>query len=301
MEWIFKIAEQLSPIVDSWWSKFVALVNSNFMAALAGALAGAIVADRIATRKARGTKLLDELRSTNSAIALSGLISNQALVMKGQHVLDLHRDFALEEVRFEEARQRQQAGEALGPEVFVLQANLVELPELYVPIDTLATLVPHKVSAGARAIGLLMAVQNALRDLNLAIQRRNQLCGQFRAIPPEARVALYLGLPMADGRDETYPQTISHIYDTNNNLAFFAARLADDLQQYGKKLAHRYANEFHTVAPHVNEMNFDTPRGRELMHPEAAYSDFLSMFQQVEVKKSDGLIRRLRNRIAVHF
>jgi len=40
MEWIFKIAEQLSPIIAHWWDKFVDLVNSNFMAALAGALAG---------------------------------------------------------------------------------------------------------------------------------------------------------------------------------------------------------------------------------------------------------------------
>lgn len=76
----------------------------EFYGGTRGRLGRAIVADRIATRKARGTKILDDLRATNSAIALSGLISNEALVMKGQQVLDLHRGFALEEVRFEESR-----------------------------------------------------------------------------------------------------------------------------------------------------------------------------------------------------
>ncbi|HVZ03156.1 hypothetical protein [Hyphomicrobium sp.] len=298
MEWLFKVAEQLSPIIAFWWDKLVSLLNSNFMAALAGAFAGAVVADRIATRKSKGAEISDALRNTNSAIALSGLISNQALVMKGQHVLDLHKDFALEEVRFEETMRRLQAGEALGPEERVIKTNLAELPELYVPIDELTALVFGKVKAGARAIGLLIAVQNALRDLNLSIQRRNQLCSKFRMTPPEDRVALYLGLPVEGGRDETYPQTISHIYQTTNDLAFFAMQLASELQEHGKKLAKRYAQTFHAQAPHVNEMKFDTPRARALMPPEAAYSDYLSMFHRVEAIQADRLFKRLHNRIS---
>jgi len=301
MELISKAFDLLIPTMALGWDKLVALLNSNFMAALAGAGLGAYAADRIATRRERSKKISTALESTNSAIALSGLISNQALIMKGQHILDLHRNFVLEEVRYNEIKRRHDAGEVIGPGERVIVTNLVQLPELHVPIDALTALVFDKVSAGARHIGLLLAVQNAIRDLNLFIQRRNQLCAQFREISPEIRAPLYLGLPIPQGRDETYPHCIFNIYQSTNDLAFFAAHLATDLQQHGKRLSERYAKAFRTSPPHVNEMKFDTPRAKELMPPEVAYSDYLSMFKQVEAKKPDGLLRRIKNQISGIF
>lgn len=297
MDWLIEVVERIVPLAEYAWSKFVALANSNFMAALAGAWFGAWAAGRIAVRTEKGRKISTGLESTNAAIALAGLISNQALVMKRQHVIDLHRDFALEEVRFEEIRQRHNAGEALEPNAFVLNAYLVELPQLHMPIDALSTLIFDKTGVGARGIGLTLAVQNAFRDLNLAIERRNALCRQFPEAQPEDRVALYLGLPVEGGRNEMYPQTITHIYQTTNDLAFFAAQLASALQQHGKRLAERYAIAFRTSMPHVNEMKFDTPAARELMPPEVAYSEYLSMFQQVEPKKLMSVRQRLISRI----
>jgi hypothetical protein len=295
MEWIFKATEQITPLAEYGWDRLVALANSNFMAALAGALAGAIAADRIATRKAKGTKIEDAMRNTNAAISLAALIANEALKMKGQHALDLHRDYVLEEIRMADTERRHQAGEVLRPEDFVLRANLVDLPELYVPIDALTTTVFEKLKVGVRPTWLLVAVQTALRDLNLSIKRRNELCSQFRSIPREAQAALYLGLPTAAGRDETYPQTIFHIYQITNNLAFFAAQLASDLHKHGEKVSDQFAKFFRTAPPVVNEL-VDTPRSRELMPPAAAYTEFLSMFHDVGPPKPVGLWKRLLGR-----
>lgn len=272
------------------------LLSSNFFVALAGALAGAfagaIAADRIATKKEKRVKLDNAVRDTNLAITLSGMIGNTALTMKAQHVLALHEDFVHEDIRFEEVNRRHRAGEIVGPREFVLEADLAELPELPAPVEALAGLVFEKLRLDGRALGVMLALQHAVNDLNLTIRRRNLLCNEFRDITEAERVVKYLGLPVQGGRDETYPQTVFHIYQLTNNVAFFAAKLAADLQLHGARVGERYAKAFRTVAPHINAINFDTPRARELMPPEVAYTDFLSMFQVVERPKPVGRFKR---------
>lgn len=282
------MSEHVVHMLSAVWDWLQWLLNSNFIAALAGALAGAISANRITLRKERKTDISNLLRDTNSAITLAGMIANRALSLKGQHVLELHRDFALEEVRFHEAMSRMRQAPPNEQQRFVLKAELYELPEMHMPVGTLATLVFDKIRIDGRPLGLMLAIENALQSLNLSIARRNRLCDDFRTIPDEDRVPKYLGLPHRGNTDQTYPHSVFHIYESTNDLAFFSAKLSADLMAHGKKLAKSYAALFGGKPPHVNQAKFDTPRALELMPPEANYSDFLSMFQvKSEEKKAE--------------
>jgi hypothetical protein len=268
------------------------LLNSNFLAALAGAFAGAVAADRIATRKTKQNELSNAVRDTNSAITLAGMIANTALALKGQHVLETHEDFVHEEVRFHEVQRRDQAGLPVAEGEFVLKADLAELPELLVPIDGLSGLVFKDLKLDGRPVGLMLALQNAVNDLNLTVRKRNQLCDQFRAVPNAARLPLYLGLPMPGGRDETFPHSVFHIYQLTNNVAFFAAKLCSDLTEHGERVGKRYAKAFRSRPAYINRVSFDTPAARRLMPPEASYTSFLSMFRQVERKPPPAAWKR---------
>src|SRR4029079_15115636 len=103
----------------------------------------------------------------------------------------------------------------------------------------------------------------------------------------EDRAALYLGFRNGHVQDQRYQHFIGHIYSKTNDLAFFAAKVCADLQDHGKKLSALSTKECRKEPPYINEMKFDTPRAKELMPPETAYSDYLSMYQQVEPKKQD--------------
>ncbi len=270
--------KQAVDILSEIWNWVAWLSNSNFVAALAGALAGAVAANRIAIRKERKAQLGDRLRDTNSAITLSGLIANEALVLKRQYVLDLHRDFTSDLATFNDARERHERNAADAPERVEFIFGLSELPTLPSPTETLFNLVFDKVRIDGRPLGLMLAIKQAHQSLNLSIETRNQLCREFHPLSRDQRIARYFGAPFRDGTDEKYPDTVFNIYQSTNELAFFSATLCADLQKHGKKLAKAYEKEIGKPVPQVNEARFDTPRALELMPPEAAYSDFLSMF-----------------------
>jgi len=271
--------KQAVEIISQIWDWLAWLINSNFVAALAGAFAGAYAANRIAIKKERHTDLKNRIRDTNSAITVAALVSNKALALKGQYVLDLHKDFTHDLATFNEARDRHERNDPDAPERIDFVFGLSELPTLHSPTETLFTLVFDKVRIDGRPLGLMLAIQEAHESLNLSINTRNQLCREFRPLTEQERIARYFGAPSRDGIDEKYPDSVFNIYQSANDLAFFSATLCADLQKHGKELVKAYEKEIGKPAPQINEAKFDTPRALDLMPPEAAYSDFLNMFQ----------------------
>lgn len=79
----------VDPIIQALtWENLRDFLNSNFTAALAGALAGALTAQHIADRGKKREETLLELRSTNAAIMVAFIFCNAGIALKKQLVKD---------------------------------------------------------------------------------------------------------------------------------------------------------------------------------------------------------------------
>ena len=99
------------------WQNISAILNSNFTAALAGAFAGAMAAQRIGDRSKQRDILLREIRSTNAAIVVSLTICNAGLALKKQFIKDIHETYTTKKKELEEFQKQRMAGLIESPRV----------------------------------------------------------------------------------------------------------------------------------------------------------------------------------------
>lgn len=261
-----------------------AFLNSAFISAFLSALAGAGLgvwgAQRLAERSARRRELLDALRQANALVVLAATISNQALSVKKQHVAPLSKTYFEEKDAAETTNEILLRGET--PQgVTQFKAEMVHITPLTVPVEALKSLTYSAQLMPGRALALVAMVEQSLTELAHAIRMRSEQIELLkgRQMPMELFVQNYFGLKRRDGNiDSLYHDSMVAITQYTDDVAFFGAELADEIQAHAvrvrKKLV-KLTNE----APKVSTVDFSGPRGSGLMPPRENYESWLSGFK----------------------
>ena len=183
------------------WQNVAGFLNSNFTAALAGALGGALAAQRIGDRAKQRDALLREIRSTNAAIMVTFTICNAGLALK-KIVRDIYETYTAAKEALKEFQQQRAAGQQYPKLPFKFLADFRTLQMPVVPIDVLRTQVYESISATGRPLALVAALIGAAASLADTIQKRNALIERFRELGPAGADQLpdfYFGLPYGPG------------------------------------------------------------------------------------------------------
>ena len=147
------------------WHNIAGFLNSNFTAALAGALGGALAAQRIGDRAKQREALLQEIRSTNAAIMVTFTICNAGLALKKQFVKEIYETYTAKKEGLKEFQRRRAASQQHPNSPFEFQADFRTLQMPVVPTDVLRTQVYESISASGRPLALVAALVGAIASL----------------------------------------------------------------------------------------------------------------------------------------
>lgn len=271
------------------WCFLSAALNSNFSIALvgsaAGALGGAVAAQRVIERNKRREIFLIELRNTNAAIMVSFSICNMMLSLKKQHALPLYEQFKHDQAALKAFNERIKSGQLKAGERFEYVSDFKTFSAPAMPVDTLKDLVFNKISAHGRPLSAVAMLEGAFIGLKEVLSKREILVERFKASITEKEAPYYyFGLQMPSGHtNQEYPDLIEAIHSYINDVIFFSSLVCNDLTEHGNRLRSK-EKKFAKKAPKVNTANFSTACASELMPSTTDYSGWLNGFMGSDEK-----------------
>jgi hypothetical protein len=261
-----------------------AFLNSTFISAFLSALAGAGLgvwgAQTVTERSTRRKELLDALRQANALVVLASTISNQALTMKNQHIAPLCETYFEERKAAESVNETILKGGRLT-ESTAFKAEMVYITPLTVPLDALKNIAYSAQLIPGRALALVAMVEQSLTEMEHAIGVRTKQIESFKArsVTQELSMQDYFGLKRRDGdTDSLYHDSMVAIREYTDDVAFFSAELADEVQAHGFRIQKRLV-KLAKVVPEVSTVDFSDPRGSGLMPPKEKYETWLVGFR----------------------
>jgi hypothetical protein len=265
------------------WHNVAGFLNSNFTAALAGALGGALAAQKIGDRAKQREALLQEIRSTNAAIVVTFTICNAGLALKKQFVKEIYETYTAKKEELKEFQQRLATGQQHPNLPFEFQADFRTLQMPVVPIDILRTQVYESISANGRPLALVAALVGAIASLADTIHKRNTLIERFRELGSagtDQLPAFYFGLPFGPGHVSTeFSDTVESLHSLTDDVIFFSELLGKDLMTHGNHILNQYRRVAKVKKEKISSVDFTEPRRQGLMPDAANYADWLKGFQ----------------------
>ncbi len=264
------------------WQNVAGFLNSNFTAALAGALGGALTAQRIGDRAKQRGALLQEIRSTNAAIMVTFTICNAGLALKRQFVKDIYETYTARKEALEEFQRRHAAGQQDPDLPFEFRADFRTLQMPVVPIDVLRIQVYENISATGRPLALVAALIGAVASLDDTIRMRTALIERFRelgAAGADQLPAFYFGLPYGLGHVSTeFSDTVDSLYSRTDDVIFFSELLGKDLMDHGSRVLEQYRKVAKVKKEKIASIDFSEPRELGFMPNAENYADWLEGF-----------------------
>ena len=267
-----------------YWFEVKQFFNSVFFTSIAGSLAGAFGgaygANRIVERTKYREQLVKEIRDTNAAISLAHNVCNSLLSLKKQHVKALKENLDKEKARLQTHQEKLQQGHISRDTPFHLLIDLETLPPPALPVGFLHSLVFEKLSLVGRPLTLAPELTQAVHNLSICLEKRNQLIESYKAnISSALRAELYLGLPQQGGQiNNEYPSVVNAIYSYMDDAIFFGQLLCKDLVKHGNHIAGQFQKNFKKGIPRVSGADFSMAIKSGLMPNEDDYADWLKMF-----------------------
>lgn len=208
-----------------------------FGATIAGAIAGAMAAERIAAAKVRRSELLQEIKNTNAAIHLAMNVANQFLLVKGDYVKPLVDRFRVQQRaahEFQRARDLGQVLEGVGIDLGLVDLSTLTVPE--VRVHKLEAIVLEKLTAGAKIQLRTLALTQHLEIVRRLMSDRDSVIEEMREMPEAQRPAHLLGLRMANGQvDMRFNHLTEDLATEVDNCIHFSLRLCGELMEHGAK------------------------------------------------------------------
>lgn len=235
---VFTAAVPFFPWISSLPSIDAGEWGSSLISAGLGAGIGAWMAGRIAKSSKLRDELLAELRSIDVAITLCASVLDVACALKRQHVLGLR---SKHESDLKSFAQHQASGRMA--ETFVLRINNLKLQGITPPIAELQGLVLKGMNISPNGVRSLVALADAVGNLNGMFDSYNELLGMFRsgALPVGFTPGhYYLGLPVEGVVNNEYGSAVEAIAFYTDDVIFFAYKLAGCLTSQGVKVCDQY-------------------------------------------------------------
>jgi len=265
-----------------WADGFVMdFLNSNFVialtGALAGAFAGAVGAHVFASRAEKKRLALEEIRNTNAAIMITYALTNNFIILKKQHVGDVVKSYRDGKALFEGANNA--ATQAARPprKPVEIEMDLRSLPKFSGSIGSLQTLMFEKISISGRPTALFSAIDIAIENLNRCITAREDIIVKIKAQEYARETVLpivYFGEADENGnRDTGYPDTLDGISNLTDDGIFFGQLLCSDLAKHSQKLKANYKKD----APKTMKIDFRVSDEDGLIPSLENYQDWIDM------------------------
>lgn len=261
----------LRPYAETVWAFF----NTNFSAALFGALAGALSAHSISARAERRKRLRDEIAGVNSAIALANTISNAFISIKRQHVMGMA---ALYKHAFDDF-----IAVLITPPVVPTEISvLFDIRTLTMPLTPIAelrkTLLDRVPGAGA-AISISVVLHQCIASLTEVLVAREKTLASLYAMNVEDRAYAYFGLRTVGGHiDERYADEVNGIISLVDDGIYFPMLLVELLVTYGERLRKAYGRN----APEVKPITYQKVAEDGLMPDPANYPDYEKAYRSLK-------------------
>lgn len=259
-------------------------LNSNFGVALAGALAGAfggaMAAGWISERTARRTRLLQDIRDTKAAMALTAHIVSTFAGLKRQHVIPVVRDFDGVKSRYEAHRVAVAAqGAAAGP--FHFNPDLMTMAEPATPAPQLRDLVFR--SSDPFSLAICQYLIQSIDACAQILAARSVLIDEMRVIPQaetDRLVRLFLGLQRPDGNtDARHTSTIDGLPKYTDDVIAFGSILLGQLAKHAQDVARTYGRG----APTTKTPNLDRLEKLGLIPDMAGYATIVAAMRGDDV------------------
>jgi hypothetical protein len=213
-------------------------------------------------------------------MALAISITNIFFGMKRQHVKKLYDEFQATRARVEQDIQHNQNSQQ--PSVIHFRADLETLPPVVTPIERLQDVLTDRVSTEPGPSMLLPVLSNSISSFNEAIVRRNELIERWKGkLSEPALVQVYFGFSEGQHVDQTYPSLIEAIHLYANDSIMFSKMIAELLNQQGKRVQIQFKARFRGPSPKL--FSFDLSKGKDLIPPDDAYSDWQWVFKAEEL------------------
>ncbi|MGY2259283.1 hypothetical protein [Pseudomonas sp. SDO55104_S430] len=273
------------------WDYIKNVANSAFTTSLAGAFAGATAAQHIAEKGKFRDEIVKEIHKTNAGTMLTLATANLALAIKKQHLKELFDSHQAVCISYESHIKKISTGQIDKEEPFLLQCNLMTLPEITPPIESLQEIVLSNMAHAGFSISIATSLAEAVKSLNTAIAKRNEIINNYKSnqIPEGATVnQLYLGLEYKPGvRNKEYGDVVRAIYEYNDDVIFFSIKLCKEIQDHGSNLIRRYKRRLRGDPPQVAKADFEKAKNGGLLPDEKDYDGWTSGFATPKAEPHD--------------
>ena len=242
-------------------------LNSNFSAALWGALVGALAARYIARHTEHRQRLRDEISGVNNAIALAVSITNTFVGMKRQHTLGMSKIYQGAFMEYVQVLQNPPNQPTLFE--FITDFRILQMP--LTCIVELRQTILEKVKSSIAAINISVSLHQSIDSLGLVLARYPQNVEQLRAMPDADRIIAYFRLRTPQGHiDTSYSDNVSAIFAYVDDGIYFPMLLCEVLTAHGNKLAKEYGKNPPSVKT-IAYQEFEIP---DLLPDRTFYPDF---------------------------
>lgn len=273
------------PTLD--WVK--GFLNSGFISAalggLAGAVGGAWAAQTIAERSKERDELLRQLHVTNAAVMTGFAICNTMITLKKQYVASLFAEFNKGKEAFiaHDAKLKESKGIGVEPIELALDLRTVQMPA--VPFDVLRTQVYERLSVSSWVLLLTAQLGGAVTSLGASIDARNRLTTTFRGADGGKRPTwlFYFGLPFDGGLSTEFSDVITAIHRCTDDAIYFSSQLCEALSEQGKATRQRLMDKHGFRADKATAADFGKAAAQGLMPDEKEYEEFLEWKQASQV------------------
>jgi len=253
---------------------------SAFLSALAGAGLGVWGAQRVAERGARAKELLESLRQANAVIVLATTIANHAFSLKKQYISPLSQRYFKDRDVAVAHNASILSGESPAPISF--QAEMTKITPVTIPLDALKNLVYSAQLMPGRSLALVAIVEQTANELTHALEMRTEQIDTFRSedLPEDIFCQDYYGIKRQDGNTNSmYNDSMVAITQYTDDLGFFAAELADEMQTHAIAVRAKLL-KFRKDVPKASSVDFSPAREAGLIPPRENYESWLSGFKK---------------------
>lgn len=270
---LFSLAASLPSVGIAQWGS--SLISAGLGAGL-GAGIGAWTADRIAKRAKLRDELLTELRSIDVAITLCTSVIDVAGSLKKQHLLGLLKKYESDLHRF---ALYMAARKSASP--FTLSIDNLRLQTIAPPIVDLQGLILKEMSISPNGVKSMIALADAVGNLNGIIDTYNALLDMFRSGSMPAGFEpkdYYLAQPVGGVVNHEYGSAVRGIVTYNDDIIFFACKLCQCLTSRGIKVRDRYkklSGEKHLI----RQMSL-SGENSDLIPSDSAYEEWMGGWEE---------------------